>query len=185
VLDEQGEETRTPHDENFVIVPPQLVLLPKQSQTVRVQWVGDPALQNEKAYRLLASQVPVDLAAEVDGAKVNVNYNYEVSLYVTPAGTRPDVKVLSLGAAEGTQGKQLVVTLQNNGSRRGILEKPVLELTAKDGKIIKLDGEKTALLEGQNIFPGRKRIVSLPWPEGLAEVPSSATLRTKYVGATD
>jgi len=38
MLDEQGEETRTPHDENFVIVPPQLVLLPKQSQTVRVQW---------------------------------------------------------------------------------------------------------------------------------------------------
>jgi fimbrial chaperone protein len=184
-LDAHGKEHRAPEPDNFLIVPPQLILMPNQSQTVRVQWLGDPDLAHEAAFRLLATQVPVNLDKDSEGAMIEVNYNYEISLYVTPPGARPDVQVEALAVQESETGRQLQVTLRNHGRQRGILEQPELELQRGDGASLLLAGEQVAPLAGQNIFPGGTRLVNLPWPEELKTPPVAANLRTRYLGLSD
>lgn len=184
-LDATGAEHRQPEPDDFLVVPPQLVLMPKQSQTVRVQWLGPPQLEREQAYRLLAKQVPVSLEEESEGAQIDVNYNYEITLYVTPPGGRPDVQVEAVEAITGAEGRQLRLTLRNHGRQRGILERPVLELKRPGGEPVLIEGPEAAPLAGQNIFPGALRHVSLPWPAGLQAVPTAAVLRTGYVGLSE
>src|ERR1043165_1546619 len=51
-----GSETNTPADDDFVVYPPQVLLKPRQVQTVRVKWVGNPKPEKELAYRILESR---------------------------------------------------------------------------------------------------------------------------------
>src|ERR1700682_5581388 len=58
---EDGTETLSPADDQFLIFPAQLILLPKVTRTVRVQWLGPVTPQKELSYRIVAEQLPVEL----------------------------------------------------------------------------------------------------------------------------
>src|SRR5580765_7183801 len=41
-MDLDGMETNAPAEDDFLVYPPQVLLKPKQVQTVRVKWLGNP-----------------------------------------------------------------------------------------------------------------------------------------------
>src|SRR6185437_8563795 len=57
-----GTITETPADDDFLIFPPQGVLLANARQVIRVQWVGPP-LDSSRAYYVSINQLPVPLDA--------------------------------------------------------------------------------------------------------------------------
>lgn len=80
-----GADAQIPADDDFIVIPPQIVLAPGEEQLVRVQWIGDDQADNELAYRLNFDQIAIPLNAEdLDGAHVDFTYSYSTAVYVTP-----------------------------------------------------------------------------------------------------
>ncbi len=180
-----GSETRAPEDEDLIISPPQMVIAPKASQNFKVQWVGDPAPEKELAFRLVTTQLPIKFKDQKEGdvsVKVDMSYRYEAALYIVPPKSKPSAKLVSVAPVKGGDGKTwLEAKILSQGTRRAIIEKPSLKLTAENGgDTVTLEGEALAALANQNILVGNERIIRLPWPEGLAVGPVRGELRTEY-----
>src|SRR5437764_2764311 len=114
-----GTETLVQADDQFLIFPAQLILLPKEKRTVRVQWLGPVKPQKELAYRIVAEQLPVDLG-KASEAKNNLRMlvRYLTALYIVPPGVHPNLArdVVVEGAEPGLDGAgrhTMDVTLAN------------------------------------------------------------------------
>lgn len=183
---EDGEEVRSPEDDDFLITPPQIVLAPGQSQNVRVQWLGDSAPERELAYRFLVTQVPItyqdkDLDAGAATAKVAIGYNYEAAIYVTPPGAKPSAQVASAEPVTDAQGaKVLRLQLASTGGTRAILQQPALQVRG-GGASVTLDRTRLKALDTINLLAGTTRVVDLPWPEEVPFGPVEVQLSASYL----
>jgi fimbrial chaperone protein len=183
--DENGKEVRTPEFDNFIVTPPQLVLAPGQSQSVRVQWVGDPSPAVEKAYRLIVSQLPIPYKRETRGethvADVKMGIRYEAAVYVVPPRGGPHAEVISSQATTNDAGEKVLrLTVKSSGERRAILQKPSLTVSA-GGQSATLEGDAVAALDSKNILAGSQAVFDLPWPDNLPFGPVNTSLETQYM----
>ncbi|MEQ9333853.1 hypothetical protein [Thalassobaculum sp.] len=172
IVDIDGRETLGETDD-FTVFPTEIILQPKTSRAVRVQWIGDPAPAAELAYRIIAEETPLNMRRETPGASVFLTVRYIGSIYIVPKRARHDVVVASAGPAGPAQ---LEVVIENRGTLHAILDAPSLTVTA--GGVTKtVDAEAlNAVLNGENILAGAKRRIVLPWPPGLPAGPVSANL---------
>ena len=65
-----GTETRNKTND-FVIYPEQVVLLPNEKRNVRVTWSGKAKMPAEQAFRLIASQLPLEFHDQNSKAQKN------------------------------------------------------------------------------------------------------------------
>lgn len=168
---EDGSDILTPADNDFVVYPQQVIVMPGQSQTVKVNFVGTPPSGIEAAYRLVADQLPVDMdKKQTDkGGAMAVLVRYMASLYVQPQGVKPSIAVL---ASEVTSGGRLKVTLENSGSSHALLNDIQLRVGDKV-----LEGPQLEGLLGQNLLAGVKRDFFIVAPEGVARTPEVKLLK--------
>jgi fimbrial chaperone protein len=171
-VDVDGDETNLDDEKDFVIYPPQLVLEPHQKRSVRVQWVGDPALKDEKAYRIVAEQLPVNLSREKPHTStVRFLVSYRGALFVTPPGLANDVTVDFAGATRDAAGrKMLELLLHNRGKRHALLRALTLVVKDAQGHVVTLAGDHQ--LQGvidETILAAHMRRFLVPWPAGLGE----------------
>lgn len=177
-VDLLGKETLTPADEDFVIYPPQMILEPNSSQTVRVTWLGETNPESELSYRFIAEQLPVELSA-VDSPEaplsasstgaVQVLLRYAGSLYIRPDGVVPDIRLKSVGLEQDEMGqKWLAVDLENQGTARQLLKNFNLEITANQ-KVLSLTEEQLEGMLNHPVLARQSRRFLLPWPVELPE----------------
>ena len=180
-----GTDQLTLDDEDLIIFPPQMVIPPGQSQNFKVQWVGDSAPERELAYRIVTAQLPIKFdVPEVDGrrADLSVNYRYEAALYIMPPGVEPVAELQSAKAVAGEDGTtQIELEIASIGTRRAIIDEPLLEIKTPAGETHTLSGESILPLERLNILPGNTRIIRLPAPSGVAPGPLTASLSNNYI----
>ncbi|HVR36447.1 MAG TPA: fimbria/pilus periplasmic chaperone [Methylomirabilota bacterium] len=171
-MDMDGKETNTSADDDFIVYPPQVLLKPKQVQTVRVKWVGDSKPEKELAYRILAEQLPVNLENEKQaGAQIKLLIRYLGSVYIVPKGAKADVVLESAVPRTDAQGqRQIELIFHNRGNAHMILRD--LRLTIQVGdKTVELEPEALPNIAGENMLAGGKRRFVVPWPAGLADGP--------------
>ena len=171
-----GTETNAPAEDDFLVYPPQILLKPRQVQTVRVKWLGNPKPEKELAYRILAEQLPVNLDKEnQSGAQINLLVRYLGSVYIVPKGAKADVVLASAAPQTDAEGKrQIELIFYNQGKAHSILSD--LRLTIQTGgKTVELGSESLPKVAGENILAGQKRRFLLPWPEGLPDGPVQVT----------
>lgn len=150
-----GSEMNNDAEEDFVIFPPQLVLKPHESRAVRVQYLGAPEGSREKAYRLVAEQLPVNLQeTPAAGSAVRFMLKFKAALYVAPGKVESDVAAESATALPDSR---IRVTLVNKGTGHAILRKPELEIIFSDGGRVAVPSEVLSVMEGENIHAGNKR----------------------------
>ncbi|NJM49857.1 MAG: hypothetical protein HC843_02360 [Sphingomonadales bacterium] len=162
-----------------------MVIAPKASQSFKVQWVGDPAPEKELSYRIVTTQLPIKFKDQKQGevsVKVDMSYRYEAALYIVPPKSAPSAKLVGLAPVTDDKGaKWLEARILSDGTRRAILDKPVLTVTPQNGGgSISLEGEALAALANQNILVGNERIIRLPWPDGLPFGAVTGDLQTGY-----
>gem|GEM_PF-128088 len=177
-MDLDGNDVLTDAEDDFLVFPPQMVLNPKESQVVRLKWIGDQKPSQEIAHRIIAEQVPVQLArAERGRGNINVLIRYLGSVYIVPKDAESEVEVEQVSAVKDSDGtRRLEVICNNRGGAHTLLRDA--ELTVSSGNSnVQLDGEQLASLLGANILAGTKRRFYLPWPEGLADGPLEASLK--------
>ena len=173
-MTETGDDQLTDAYDDWVVFPEQLILQPGETQSIRVQWIGQAAPAKELPFRLIAEQQAVDIGRPpAQGGQVRLLVKYIASLYVVPEGVKPDVRIVSAGPAEG--GAVLEIVTRNDGTKRQILKDASLTLKA-GGKSLTLEKESLEGFAGENVLPGVTRRFRLPWPPGLPVGPVDATL---------
>lgn len=116
---------------DLLVFPPQALIQPGQTQTFRVQYVGDPALAQSKHYYITVAQLPVKLPA--GQSAIQILYNFQVLVSVAPNGGKPALKVTSAEITKGANGKPMpVVTVQNDAATYGYLSKGRLRIVERD-----------------------------------------------------
>ena len=156
----KGEEVRT-KSQDFIIYPEQVVLLPNEKRNVRITWNGEVFAGDEKAYRVIASQVPVEFQesnSQPQQTGVNLNFllQYIASVYVKPKGAHPAVKLESV---EKTGEKSLDLTLFNSGSAHQLIKVKSLKIFA--GKKLIYEPKSFPEFENTNLLAKDRKTISL------------------------
>lgn len=167
-VDENGNETNKDAEKDFTIYPAQMVLEPHTQKSVRVQWMGDANLRQEKAYRIIAEQLPVNLDKnEPKRSAVKFLINYRGALFVTPSGLKQDVALDSFKAVETGGKKMLELVFNNSGTQHALLQNLELDFGG-----VKIAGDdKLQGVVGEGILAGHKRKFLMPWPANVSTMP--------------
>ncbi len=170
-VDVDGGEKNTDVEKDFTIYPAQMVLEPRAKRSVRVQWVGDPKLKEEKAYRIIAEQLPVNLDKEKPkNSSVKFLVSYRGALFVTPKGLAQNVTLDFSGTTQDATGKKMLeIVLHNRGTQHALLRNLKLDIKDDKGNTVNLAGENQLKgVTGEGILAKHRRRFMIPRPEGLA-----------------
>ncbi|MEN9588016.1 MAG: hypothetical protein RIT15_1591, partial [Pseudomonadota bacterium] len=152
-----GEDDLQDAEDQFNVFPSQVVMQPGQVQSVRVQYIGPAALDRERAFRLIAEQLPIDVGqAPSNGGRMRLLVKYVASVYVLPSNLKA---ILSITKLEVVDGKWLAITMQNQGKTRKILKNISLDIGSVSLSSLDLKG-----LEGENILADTIREFRVPMP---------------------
>lgn len=125
---ENGQLVNTHKDPGDLLVfPPQALIEPGQTQSFRVQYVGDPDLAQSKHYYVTVAQLPVKLAE--GQSAIQILYNFQVLVSVTPANARSAITIVSAAVETNREGKPVpAVTVSNGSNAHGYLSRGRLKI---------------------------------------------------------
>lgn len=177
-----GDDELVSAEDDFVVVPEQVVLMAGEVQWIRVQWIGNPAPEKEMAFRLIAEQLPIDIGErpDIQGGVIRLLVRYLASVYVVPDGAGPEIKVISATQiAEPEQAPGLLVELRNTGNAHQVLN--TIRLVIKSRKSLEvtsvvLTANHLTALGGRNILAGVTRQFKLAWPPGIPVGPVDVSI---------
>ena len=116
---------------DLLVFPPQALIQPGQTQTFRVQYVGDPDLAASKHYYVTVAQLPVKLPE--GKSAIQILYNFQVLISIAPAGGKPAISVQSASVGRNADGKPVPQLMVSNASpAHGYLSDGRLRIVQKD-----------------------------------------------------
>lgn len=116
---------------DLLVFPPQAIIEPGQTQTFRIQYVGDPALAKSKHYYVTVAQLPVKLPE--GQSAIQILYNFQVLVSITPAKIKPQISIASAEVGKNADGKPVAVLMVTNDSpAHGYLANGNLRIVEKD-----------------------------------------------------
>jgi fimbrial chaperone protein len=136
-FDESGIHNTGKDPGDLLIFPPQALIQPGQTQSFRVQWVGDPDLKTSKHYYITVAQLPVELPE--GQSAIQILYNFQVLASISPAGAKPNLTLRTSEIGRNEAGKPIaVVTVSNDSAAHGYLSQGRLKIVEKDaaGKVV-------------------------------------------------
>jgi fimbrial chaperone protein len=159
---ETNDETK-----DFLVFPGNVVIGPRQSQVVRVQWKGTPTPARELAYRVIAEQQAIKAELGPNARAIQLVVRYVGSIYVLPKGVQPSVRLESARAITVERNQRaLELVFNNRGRAHTLLDEPTLTLSA-GGQTKTLNEDEVRGLIHENILAESKRRFLLPWPADL------------------
>lgn len=168
VMDESGKES-LPSTSEITVFPPQMIIPPKEKRTIRVNWVGGKELKSEKAFRVIAEQLPLKVDEKTKKKSgIQMLMKYVAALYVTPKDSEARLKLVSLEK----DGANLRILVRNEGTKHQVLNKPKVKFS-KSKKSFGPD--ELQGMTGENVLAGSSRLFTIKnfkdqLPEGAAEL---------------
>ena len=167
---------------DLLVFPPQTIIAPGQTQTFRVQYVGDPALAKSKHYYVTVAQLPIKLPE--GQSAIQILYNFQVLISVGPLGVKPKIEVQSAETTTAGGKTFATVTMVNQSPAHGYLSNGHLRVVEKDksGKQIfskTLSGAEIQQTMGFGLIGGgqtRRVAVPLVLPSAEGTVEASFAL---------
>lgn len=129
---EDGQLVNTKTDPGDILVfPPQAMIEPGETQSFRIQYIGDPELAQSKHYYVTVAQLPVQLAE--GQSAIQILYNFQVLVSVAPAQAKPALEIIGSEIATNQNGKPVpAITLANTSNAHGYLSNGRLRITQTD-----------------------------------------------------
>lgn len=156
-MDEQGRETLTVDEENFIIFPAQVIMGPGERRTIKVSWLGGQEQVGELLYRLIAEQVPLQFnKSKRKGSSLSVLLRYEASVYIAP---KKSTALLGLkGFQHHPSKKELWLWVENSGNRHATIDN--LHIKIDDIEFPPL--KEANGIRGENVLAGKVRLFKIP-----------------------
>ncbi|AYV47739.1 molecular chaperone [Caulobacter flavus] len=166
-FDEKGAHPSDTPTNDLLIFPPQAVIQPGETQSFRIQWVGDPALAQSKHYYVTVAQMPVKLPE--GQSAIQILYNFQVLASVAPSGGKPALALSKSEIGADADGKPVpVVYVANTSNTHGYLSRGKLKIIEKDaaGKAVfqrTIPGPEIQQTIGFGLIaPGQTRRIAVP-----------------------
>lgn len=166
-MDELGNETLVSAEEDFLIYPPQTLIEPGKTQVVRVNYIGEPAINSSQAYRISVKQLPVNLRTS-GHTGVGMVINFNTLLNVVPDNAAPELSVTSISANDEDTWD---IAISNTGNRFQRLSKTVWNVidTVNPSNTVRLKSLEVGQLTERNlVLPGSTLMMSIPSIEGFS-----------------
>jgi len=157
VFGADAAETLRPADDEFVIFPPQVIVPPGETQTFRIQYLGESLDGQSKSFRLYIGEVLAPLAPD-EPQQIRQRTVFGAAIHLVPDGIRAEVRVASIETVTHDGATKTRVVLRNDGGRYVYLTD--LDIRAGDRPITVDDMElptQTTILP-----PGGSRTFYLP-----------------------
>jgi fimbrial chaperone protein len=154
--------------EEFVIIPPQVIVGPKQERAVAIQWIGDRNLTKELPYRIIVDEVPIKNKKNDDQAKagnVTIKLQFINSLYIRPKGTQSNIELLTAS----TQNDTMDITLKNSGTQHQIIKEMELNFSDQTTSPNPFVISNTMIEGGLNILPNETRKITIKKPDSFSK----------------
>lgn len=151
--DENGKESRV-DTTDFSIYPEQISLSPNDMRTIRITYTGSKDVNTEKAYRLIAAQLPVQFQKQTKPTQLNFLFQYIASVYVTPKGAVPQIQINKIKALSKNK---IEFYIENIGTAHRLLKGVEIQLFANSEKPIALDSEFFKAITNENILANSSR----------------------------
>jgi P pilus assembly chaperone PapD len=161
-----GLEPNGEDDGNLLVVPPMAIIPAGQTQTFRVQWVGDPALAESKHYYVTVAQLPVELPEGQSAVQIVYNFQVLVSVSSLSGQAQLAVKSASIGDKDGKPAP--VISIENAGPAHGYVSNHRLRIvqTGANGAELfsqTISGAEFQQLVGYGLVASRQtRNITLP-----------------------
>ncbi|MCQ2412288.1 MAG: fimbria/pilus periplasmic chaperone [Sphaerochaetaceae bacterium] len=168
--DANGNEVRSDASSEFLISPSKIIVNPQSTYVVKVQYRGSSTVTVEKAYRLMAEQVPYSLGkSQTTQSMFNFLYVYATSLYVTPSEEVVKIDISAVKARVDAEGNKVMdVTIRNRGNVHQILLDSVLTVSDANGnKVVLSNSEDLVGIDSINILARKTITKTIAWPEKL------------------
>ena len=156
-IDDKGKETRVVSND-FKIYPEQMTLSASDSRAVRVLYIGPKQLEQESAYRIVATQLPVEFKKKTKKSGVSFLYEFVASVYVTDEKFVPKIEVESITR---TSKDNLKIKVINKGQKHTLLRNVKIELKDSEGKYLPMDGKLIKEWDSENILSGTRRTFNI------------------------
>lgn len=157
-VDSSGTEYNEDASDELQIFPSQLILRPGQVQTVRARWIGPPVTSEERSFRVVAEQLPINLDGEnQESTGISMMLRYRAALYVRPPEATADVRVTEIDVQDDV----VRVHVENRGTAHQLLSDGML-VAETDGRDTELDAREIDAVATVNLLPGNERWITIP-----------------------
>jgi P pilus assembly chaperone PapD len=130
-LTENGVQGTGTDPGDLLVFPQQALIQPGQTQTFRVQYVGNPDLARSKHYYVTVAQLPVQMPQ--GQSAIQILYNFQVLVSVSPTGVRPAITVTSAEVGRDANNRPVpAVTVTNSATAHGYLSNGRLRIVQRD-----------------------------------------------------
>jgi fimbrial chaperone protein len=164
IMDETGKE-ELPETDEITVLPPQLIVPAKDKRSVRVSWKGKKDIDQERAFRVIAEQLPLKLDQQSKKKSgIQMLMKYMAALYVTPKDAQSQITVSSYSQSRG----KLKIIIKNEGKAHRLLIDPTLIFQKGDQKI-SLKADELKGLTGENVLAQCQRIFEVNYQKPLPE----------------
>ena len=167
---------------DLLVFPPQAMVQPGQTQSFRIQYIGDPELARSKYYYVTVAQLPIKLPP--GQSAIQILYNFQVLVSIAPNGVRPALSVASAALSTDGHGKKVpIITVANPSQAHGYLSNGRLVISEHNiaGKEVfrkTLSGPEILQIVGFGLVgAGSTRTMTIP-----IEIPETAgTIDAKFI----
>lgn len=150
----------------FTIYPPRMVVEPRSSAMVKLQWNGPTRLEAERAFRLVAENIALDSGGAVTSG-IQLRYRYIAAVYIGEASFEPDL-VCSVKGITGPEGDRgLLVEIVNKGTRHVVADSARLVVAGIAGRELALEADRLGHLSGENYLPDSPRSLFIPLADAV------------------
>lgn len=159
-IDDKGKETQVP-SKDFKIFPDQISLAASDSRAIRVMYIGPKSLEKETAYRIVASQLPVEFKEGKKKTGIKFLFQFLASVYVTSEKFYPKIEVESISRIDNENIKMKIV---NKGQKHTLMKYVKIEIKDTDGKSLRMSNEVLKNWDSENILSGTRRTFIIKTP---------------------
>ncbi|MFA6508111.1 MAG: hypothetical protein WCT14_18555 [Treponemataceae bacterium] len=167
-IDREGTETNEDASRLFTVYPSRVLVEPRSSSAVKLQWKGRADLSSELAFRFVAENVSLE-SDGVASSSLKVKFRYVASVYVGQETFLPKLVCTVTGAKGESGGKGFRVEVANRGTKHVIAEAVILTIMNVGGKTVVLKSDQLESISGTNFLSGDNRRFFIPWGQAVPE----------------
>ena len=160
LIDPNGDETLKANDDDFLIIPMTTIIPSGQSQSVIVRYIGEPILENSKAYRVAIDQASVDLE-KTGQSGVGMSVSFRTLFNVVPKGAEAKLLIKDKRQVDT---ETWSVLLENTGNKYIRLSQAQWLIKGDEQQLLLEGAELSKALTGKILLPKSSREVSIKIP---------------------
>lgn len=165
IIDESGQQTFEPAEDDFVVFPQQGLIKAGGTQAVRFQYLGEVDLAETQGYVLRISEVPV---RDPDFSGIQFAYSFGAAVYIKPQDAASRIEVRSFER----EGNTIRAVLENVGNDYSLLTAKQLKLTIGGQTQSFARDELAKIIPNPLVAPGARRNLEMVienLPEGAVD----------------